>query len=63
MTADRSEHTEKLEQSLDRIAWHRTGQPDEIARAALYLACSDSDYVTGHTLVVDGGLTMQWGGA
>ncbi len=63
MTADRFEHTETLEQSLDRIPWHRAGQPDEIARAALYLACADSNYVTGHTLVVDGGLTMQWGGA
>ncbi|BAU90166.1 short-chain dehydrogenase/reductase SDR [Methylorubrum populi] len=63
MTADRFEHTETLEQSLARIPWHRAGQPDEIARAALYLASADSDYVTGHTLVVDGGLTMQWGGA
>ncbi|MDV2986235.1 UNVERIFIED_CONTAM: glucose 1-dehydrogenase [Methylobacteriaceae bacterium AG10] len=63
MTADRFEHSEKLEQSLDRIPWHRAGQPEEIARAALYLASADSDYVTGHTLVVDGGLTMQWGGA
>ncbi|MER2250905.1 glucose 1-dehydrogenase [Methylorubrum podarium] len=63
MTADRFEHSETLEQSLDRIPWHRAGQPEEIARAALYLASADSDYVTGHTLVVDGGLTMQWGGA
>lgn len=63
MTADRFEQSETLEQSLDRIPWHRAGQPEEIARAALYLASADSDYVTGHTLVVDGGLTMQWGGA
>lgn len=63
MTADRFEHTETLEQSLERIPWHRAGQPDEIARGALYLASADSDYVTGHTLVIDGGLTMQWGGA
>ena len=63
MTADRFDHPEVLEKSLERIPWHRAGQPDEIAGAILYLASDDADYVTGHTLVVDGGLTMQWGGA
>lgn len=63
MTSDRFENPDKLAQSLDRIPLHRAGQPDEIAKAILYLASDDSDYVTGHTLVVDGGLTMQWGGA
>ena len=33
----------------------RVGQPKDIGRAAVYLASSDSDFVTGHTLVVDGG--------
>ncbi|KQP10582.1 glucose 1-dehydrogenase [Methylobacterium sp. Leaf99] len=63
MTSDRFENPEKLEASLERIPWHRAGQPDEIAKAILYLSSDDSNYVTGHTLVVDGGLTMQWGGA
>lgn len=63
MTSDRFENPEKLEASLERIPWHRAGQPDEIAKAILYLSSDDADYVTGHTLVVDGGLTMQWGGA
>ena len=35
----------------------RMGQPEEIARAALYLACDDSTYVNGSSLVVDAGLT------
>lgn len=63
MTSDRFHDPDKLEQSLERIPWHRAGQPDDIAKAILYLASDDADYVTGHTLVVDGGLTMQWGGA
>lgn len=33
----------------------RIGQPADIGKAAVYLASSESDFVTGHTLVVDGG--------
>ncbi len=31
------------------------GTPEDVARVALFLASADSDYVNGHTLVVDGG--------
>jgi NAD(P)-dependent dehydrogenase (short-subunit alcohol dehydrogenase family) len=34
------------------------GRPEDIANAALYLACEDSRYVTGAELVVDGGLSI-----
>jgi NAD(P)-dependent dehydrogenase (short-subunit alcohol dehydrogenase family) len=35
----------------------RAGLPDDIARAALWLASDDAGFVTGHALTVDGGLT------
>jgi len=35
----------------------RAGFPADIANAALWLASSESSFVTGHALVVDGGLT------
>ena len=34
----------------------RIGQPDDIAPTAVYLASSDSKYMTGETLLVSGGL-------
>jgi hypothetical protein len=37
----------------------RLGEPEEIARAALFLASDDAAFVTGHALAVDGGYTAQ----
>jgi 2-dehydro-3-deoxy-D-gluconate 5-dehydrogenase len=42
-------------QILERIPAARWGQPQDIAGAALYLACPASNYVTGTILTVDGG--------
>ena len=36
----------------------RTGEPDEVANAALFLASEDSSFVNGHILVVDGGWSV-----
>lgn len=45
--------------ALEEIPWGRFGRPEEVASLALFLAGPDSDYVTGSTYYVDGGLTQQ----
>ncbi|MBI0535512.1 glucose 1-dehydrogenase [Roseomonas sp. KE2513] len=63
MTQERLDDPAKREASFKEIPWHRAGQPEEIAKLALFLASPDADYITGQTIVMDGGLTMNWGGA
>jgi NAD(P)-dependent dehydrogenase (short-subunit alcohol dehydrogenase family) len=41
----------------ERIPMHRIGEPDDIATAALFLLSSAASWITGQTLVVDGGST------
>jgi len=40
-----------------RIPLHRLGRPEDIARAIRFLLSDDAAYITGHELVVDGGVT------
>jgi len=40
---------------MDRIPMKRTGRPQEMASAALFLASDDASYITGSTLIADGG--------
>jgi len=47
-----------LEALLRLIPYGRIGQPEDIGRAAVWLASDDSDYVHGQTLFVDGGMTL-----
>jgi len=42
-----------------KAALKRLGQPIDLARGALFLASEDGGFVTGHGLVVDGGLTLR----
>jgi glucose 1-dehydrogenase len=43
---------------LNLIPYGRIGEPDDIGKAAVWLASDESDYVTGATLFVDGGMTL-----
>jgi NAD(P)-dependent dehydrogenase (short-subunit alcohol dehydrogenase family) len=46
------------EAALNRIPLHRFGTAEEIAAAACYLASPKAAYITGQTLLLDGGLTV-----
>lgn len=43
----------------DQYPVRRTGTPDDIANAVAFLCSDDASFITGHALVVDGGLTIQ----
>lgn len=59
ITAVTTEHPERLEASLRSIPLRRMGTPEDMAGAALFLASPLAAYMTGQTLVVDGGLTLS----
>ena len=42
----------------DQIPLKRFGSPSDVAHAVTFLASDEASYITGHTLMVDGGLVM-----
>jgi glucose 1-dehydrogenase len=52
---------EAYEELMKLVPYKRIGEPDDIARAAVWLASDDSDYITGLNLYVDGGMTLYPG--
>ena len=55
------ETAEALRSLLTLIPDGRIGEPPDIGRAAVWLASDESDYVTGQTIFVDGGMTLYPG--
>ena len=47
-----------LTKLLKLIPYGRIGEPEDVARAAVWLASDEADYVTGTTLFVDGGMAL-----
>ena len=51
---------QKLKALLDNIPLARLGKTSDVAGVAAFLASADADYITGATIVVDGGLTWNY---
>ena len=52
---------EHLAQLMKLIPYKRIGEPEDIGRAAAWLASDDADYIHGITLFIDGGMTLYPG--
>ena len=55
----KADRTEFLNEAAEASFLNRMGTPDEIAYGALFLASEESSFVTGTSLVIDGGYTAQ----
>ena len=49
---------EQLKLNMERYPLKRYGEPEEIAQGIIYLLSDASSWVTGHSLIIDGGLTI-----
>ncbi len=58
INADATADQDKL---LELIPYARIGDPDDVARAALFLASDAADYIVGSTLTIDGGMSLYPG--
>jgi 3-oxoacyl-[acyl-carrier protein] reductase len=59
--ASRTYTDDDPERDRRAIAMGRRGRPDEVAGAILFLLSDLSTYITGQTLLIDGGLNLKWG--
>ncbi|SKA92240.1 3-oxoacyl-[acyl-carrier-protein] reductase [Caloramator quimbayensis] len=50
---------EKIKEDIiDKIPLKKAGNPEDVAKTALFLACDESNYITGQVINVDGGMVM-----
>ena len=52
---------EALDKLLTLVPYKRIGQPEDIGKTAVWLSSDESDYITGTTIFVDGGMTLYPG--
>jgi len=50
---------EAIREAGPKLPWGRLGTPADIGRAAAFLCSDDADYITGASLLVDGGYTLR----
>jgi len=58
MNLDEAELEMKLDEAAASIPLQRLGVPSDIGHAALFFASDEASYITGQTLVIDGGVTL-----
>jgi glucose 1-dehydrogenase len=51
---------DQLSQGAENIPWKRLGQPEELGKLAAFIASDDADYMTGSTVLMDGGISLPW---
>ncbi|GAA4788606.1 SDR family oxidoreductase [Olivibacter ginsenosidimutans] len=61
MNQEAVENKEVRQEKEEHIPMKRAGKPEELGPLAVYLASSESDYVTGSTLTIDGALSINLG--
>ena len=61
-TPGEREHSseEEIQSAAEKLPWKRLGRPEEIARGVVFLCDPASDYITGSTLAIDGGINLPW---
>ncbi len=52
---------EELAEGAKNVPWGRLGQPEEIGRLVTFVMSDACDYMTGSTLLMDGGISLLWG--
>lgn len=51
---------EQIAKAAAKSAWGRLARPEEIARGVVFLCDPASDYITGGSLLIDGGFSLPW---
>ncbi len=51
---------ETLSSEAAKLPWGRLGKPEEIGRGVVFLCDPRSEYITGSTLTIDGGIQLPW---
>jgi glucose 1-dehydrogenase len=51
---------EQLEEGAKKLPFGRLGQPEEIGKGVVYILSDDAAYMTGSTLLIDGGVSLPW---